>query len=129
MIAYFSYNQFLGSYDGPHSSLPSYHLFCPSCGDIWARIICEPGDFHRVYDNRWCAKCARTNEQGIWDGIIDVYWFPEYLEAAPLAVWKHNFMQAYDNRLRLDAAGIKVDSSVRYRPNNTELLARLQESI
>jgi hypothetical protein len=37
-------------------------------------------------------------------------------------------MQLYDNRLRLDAAGITVDSSVRYWPDNSELLARLKES-
>ncbi len=128
MIAYFSNEQFLGSYDGIHSLLPSYHFFCPSCGVIWARIICEPGDAHRVVDTPWCTRCARTTPEGIWDGVIDVYWFPEFVEAAPTPVLIHNFMQLYDNRLRLDAAGIKVQASVRYWDDNSELLARLQES-
>ena len=128
MIAYFSNDKFLGSYDGPHSLLPSYHFFCPSCGVVWARIICEPGDYHRVTDSLWCERCARDNQHGIWDGVISVYFFPEFEEAAPASVLAHNFMQLYDNRLRLDAAGIQVDSSVRYRPDNAELLARLKES-
>lgn len=126
MIAYFSNDMFLGSYNGPMSPLPSYHFFCPSCGVVWGRIVCEPGNCHRVQDTIWCSKCARTNQQGIWDGVLEVYWFPEFTEAAPNSVLTHNFMQLYDNRLRLDAAGIKVDSSVRYWPDNSELLARLQ---
>jgi len=129
MIAFFAEDRFLGSYDGPHSPLPSYHFFCPSCGVIWARIVCEPGDYHRVKDTPWCAKCARTNEQGIWDGVIDVHYFPEYIECAPKQVLIHNFMQLYDNRLRLDGAGIRVQSTVRYWPNNSELFDRLKESI
>ncbi|MCZ6775837.1 MAG: hypothetical protein O7D34_05215 [Ignavibacteria bacterium] len=90
-------------------------------------MICEPGDYHRI-EELWCAKCARDNECGIWDGVMDVYYFPEYLDVAPAAVFIHNFMQIYDNRLRLDAAGVKVQSSVRYWPDYSELLGRLQES-
>lgn len=129
MIAYFNNDSFLGSYDGPHSSLPSYHFFCPSCGVVWARIVCEPGDYHRVVDGVWCSKCARSNEHGIWDGVLDVYWFPEFVEAAPKSVLTHNFLQLYSNRVRLDNAGVVVSSSIRYRPDNSELLARLQESM
>ena len=57
-----------------------------------------------------------------------MYYFPEYLECAPVAVYIHNFMQLYDNRLRLDNAGVKVQSNVRYWPDNTELLGRLEET-
>lgn len=126
LIAYFANDLFLGSVD-TYKTLPSYHFFCPSCGEVWGRFIAEPGDFHRI-EETWCAKCARSNEQGIWDGVLDVYYFPEYLDDAPKAVHIHNFMQVYDNRLRLDGAGVKVDSTVRYWPDYSELLARLKES-
>ena len=126
MIAYFANEQFLGSAKAD-SPLPSYHFFCPSCGVTWARIICEPGDYHRI-EETWCGKCARTNEHGIWDGVMDVYYFPEYLHDAPKDVLIHNFMQLYDNRLRLDAAGVKVEASVRYWPDYSELLGRLEDT-
>ncbi len=128
MIAYFSQEMFLGSHDASdHPTLPSYHLFCPSCGEVWGRIICEPGDYHRIEEG-WCKDCARSTEYGIYDGVIDVYYFPEYIDLAPKEVLIHNFMQLYDNRLRLDAAGVKVDRGVRYRPDYSELLARLETS-
>ena len=126
MIAYFSHENFLGSTACP-AILPSYHFFCPSCGEVWGRFIVEPGDYHRI-EEAWCKACARTNEQGIWDGVLDVYYFPEYIDAAPTEVLIHNFMQLYQNRLRLDAAGVKTDRSVRYWPDYSELLARLKES-
>jgi len=131
LIAYFEHDNFLGSYDGKeaYSVLPSYHFFCPNCGEIWARIICEPGDSHRIFDSIWCGGCARNNTHGIRDGIIDVYWWPEYLDLAPKEVLIHNFMQAYDNRVRLDSAGIEIISSIKYRPDNSELLARLMEEV
>ena len=127
MIAYFSYDTFLGSSDRTVSSLPSYHLFCPSCGDVWGRLISESGDYHRI-EEIWCSKCARDTKYGIWDGVIDVYYFPEYMDAAPIEVYIHNFMQLYDNRLRLDAAGVKVERSVRYQPDYSELLGRLEDT-
>ena len=119
MIAFFLQDQFLGS--GPTSAvLPSYHFFCPSCGEVWGRIIAEPGDFHRVLDTVHCVPCARDNEHGIWDGVIDVDWFPEFRKAAPVPVLIHNFNQLYQNRIRLDNAGVKVDSMVRDRPEYSE---------
>ena len=127
MIAYFIDELFLGSVETPSRALPSYHFFCPSCGVVWARVIAEPGDFHRVEDTIWCKNCARSNEHGIWDGVIDVYCFPEYVDLAPKEVLIHNFMQLYDNRLRLDAAGVKVDSGVRDCPDYSGLLARLED--
>ncbi len=128
MIAYFAYGKFLGSAKADKlSPLPSYHFFCPSCGEVWASIVCEPGNYHRI-EERWCKKCARSNEHGIWDGFIDIDCFPEYLDVAPKEVYIYNFMQVYDNRLRLDAAGVKVDSSVRYRPDYSELLGRLEDT-
>lgn len=57
---------------------------------------------------------------------MDVYYFPEYLVDAPKEVLIHNFMQLYDNRLRLDAAGVKVSRSVYYWPDYSELLGRLE---
>jgi len=128
MIAYFAQDRFLGSYGGPSSVLPSYHFFCPSCGVVWARIICEPGDYHRVTDDCWCASCARSNEHGIHDGVIDVHYFPEYLSIAPKEVLIHNFMQYYDNRVRLDNAKVPTISSIKYWPDNSELLARLEDT-
>ncbi len=127
MIAYFADEQFLGSYLGDGLLLPSYHFFCPSCGSVWARIICEPGDYHRI-EEVWCRNCARDNKHGIWDGVIDVYYFPEYLDVAPKEVLVYNFLQLYLNRLRLDAAGVKVQSSVRYWPDYSELLGRLEDT-
>ncbi len=91
-------------------------------------MICEPGDFHRI-EETWCGKCARNIEQGLWDGIMIVHYFPEYTDCAPVSVHIHNFMQLYDNRIRLDNAGVKVDSTVRHRPDYSELLARLKESL
>ena len=127
MIAYFAHDKFLGSQDKTAEALPSYHFFCPSCGVTWARFICEPGIYHRV-ELSWCNRCARSNKHGIWDGVLDVYYFPEYLNDAPKSVLIHNFMQIYDNRLRLDAAGVKVEASVRYWPDYSELLGRLEDT-
>lgn len=127
MIAYFANERFLGSQSKTLLALPSYHFFCPSCGVVWARIICEPGDYHRI-EQGWCRNCARANKHGIFDGVIDVYYFPEYLRDAPKEVLIHNFMQLYDNRLRLDAAGVKVEASVRYWPDYSELLGRLEDT-
>jgi len=126
MIAYFINNQFLGSADS-YKTLPSYHFFCPSCGEVWGRFISEPGDYHRI-EETWCPKCARDTAQGIWDGVLDVYFFPEYLIDAPTEVLIHNFMQIYENRIRLDGAGVKVDSTVRYWPDYSELLGRLEDT-
>jgi len=127
VIAYFVNDKFLGSQGLTEAILPSYHFFCPSCGEIWGRIICEPGDYHRI-EEAWCAKCARTTEHGIWDGVMDVYYFPEYLDNAPKSVLIHNFMQLFQNRLRLDAAGVPTVRSVRYWPDYSELLGRLETS-
>ena len=91
-------------------------------------MISEPGDYHRIIDDVWCAKCARSNEHGIHDGVVDVHWFPEYLAAAPTPVLIHNFMQYFDNRVRLDSVGVKTNSSIRYWPDNSELLARLEDT-
>ena len=60
--------------------------------------------------------------------MIDVHYFPEYEACMPTSVLVHKFMQLYQNRLRLDNAGITVKSTVRYWPNNSELLARLKET-
>lgn len=91
-------------------------------------MICEPGNYHRVLDTLWCSACARDNEHGIYDGVIDVHFFPEYMAAAPKKVLIHNFMQMFDNRLRLDAAGVKVFRGICNWPDYSELLGRLEDT-
>lgn len=127
MILWFKGDTHAGTCNGTHA-LPSHHFFCPSCGVIWARILCEPGDYHRVVDNIWCPQCARTNEHGIYDGLPLVHHFPELFDNAPLGVLKWIFLQAYRNRVRLNAKGVRIESTVKYWPDNSELLARLTDT-
>ena len=101
MIAYFFRDRLLGVYEGETPELPSFHFLCPSCGEIWARIIVEPGRYHRPYDSTRCDHCRRNTQYGLWDGCVQIPFFPEYDNFAPLAVLTHNFLQLYSTRVSI----------------------------